>query len=80
MWSSRALSTCIWQRKGSGRTGKRIFSAVVFRRQPVIFRTSWLKASWRGARIEYDAPSGEGIEQHNWLLEGVLIFSMNDQQ
>ncbi len=33
-----------------------------------------------GALIEYDAPPVEGIEQHIWMLEGVLMFSMNDQQ
>jgi transcriptional regulator with XRE-family HTH domain len=33
-----------------------------------------------GARIEYDAPPVEGIEQHIWMLAGVLVFSMNDEQ
>lgn len=33
-----------------------------------------------GARIDYDAPPVEGIEQHIWMLAGVLVFSMNDEQ
>ncbi|MDW8847985.1 XRE family transcriptional regulator [Erwinia sp. MMLR14_017] len=33
-----------------------------------------------GARISYDAPPVEGIEQHIWMLAGVLVFSMNDEQ
>lgn len=33
-----------------------------------------------GAKIDYDAPPVEGIEQHIWMLSGVLVFSMNDQQ
>lgn len=33
-----------------------------------------------GALIEYDAPPVEGIEQHIWMLAGVLEFSMNDEQ
>lgn len=33
-----------------------------------------------GAMIEYDLPPVAGLEQHIWMLEGVLIFRMNEQQ
>ncbi|MFU9138208.1 helix-turn-helix domain-containing protein [Erwinia tasmaniensis] len=33
-----------------------------------------------GALINYDAPPVAGIEQHLWILSGVLLFSMNDRQ
>lgn len=34
----------------------------------------------QGALIEYDLPPLTGLEQHIWMLDGVLIFRMNDQQ
>lgn len=33
-----------------------------------------------GAHIEYDMPPLAGLEQHIWMLDGVLIFRMNDRQ
>lgn len=32
-----------------------------------------------GAFIDYNAPPVEGMEQHIWLLAGVLVFSLNDR-
>jgi len=32
-----------------------------------------------GARIEYDIPPVAGLEQHVWLLDGVLEIAMNQQ-
>lgn len=32
-----------------------------------------------GARIDYDAPPIQGLEQHIWLQSGELTISMNDQ-
>lgn len=33
-----------------------------------------------GAQIVYDAPPVAGIEQHLWMLEGMLIFTLNDTE
>lgn len=32
-----------------------------------------------GARIDYDIPPVSGLEQHIWMLEGVLEFHMDDR-
>ncbi|WP_336797527.1 XRE family transcriptional regulator [Erwinia aphidicola] len=33
-----------------------------------------------GARIDYDIPPVAGLEQHIWMLDGVLELRMNDRQ
>ncbi|MBK0127189.1 helix-turn-helix transcriptional regulator [Pantoea sp. S61] len=33
-----------------------------------------------GARIDYDAPPVQGLEQHIWLQSGELTFTMDDQR
>ncbi len=45
------------------------------------FRSELVEASLEeNAFIEYEAPSVEGLEQHIWILQGVLVFTMNDCQ
>ncbi|MCU5772925.1 XRE family transcriptional regulator [Erwiniaceae bacterium BAC15a-03b] len=45
------------------------------------FRAELVEARLRaGSRIEYDTPPLPGLEQHIWILDGVLEISMNEQQ
>ncbi|MBP2170485.1 transcriptional regulator with XRE-family HTH domain [Erwinia toletana] len=44
------------------------------------FRAELVEARLRaGARIEYDTPPLPGLEQHIWILDGVLEIRMNEQ-
>lgn len=45
------------------------------------FRSELVEARLKGGTfIAYDAPPVEGIEQHLWMLDGVLVFTLNDTQ
>ncbi|MFS2223349.1 XRE family transcriptional regulator [Pantoea sp. B65] len=45
------------------------------------FRAELVEARLRaGARIEYDTPPLPGLEQHIWMLAGVLEITMNEQR
>ncbi|OON40943.1 transcriptional regulator [Izhakiella australiensis] len=65
----------VWQDKASGFTRRNLSPPAAD------FRAELVEGQLRGgARIEYDRPPMAGIEQHIWMLDGVLLLSVEQQQ
>ncbi|MFV9667716.1 helix-turn-helix domain-containing protein [Pantoea sp. KXB25] len=71
----RAEQQPVWQDAASGFVRRDVSPPALY------FRCELVEGKLRpGARIDYDTPPVQGLEQHIWLREGGLTISMGLQQ